>query len=182
MIPGEHMGVAGLPHLSNSHCVVCHVEKYGLYLISAYFKYSDSIDQHLQHLETILDQLKGKRVVIGVNSNAHSPLWYSDRAQIVGRGNEAEHRRRMMENFIMSRGLTLANVEGQPPTFAGAMGESKIDLTLGARGVNASGWRVLDCTSMSDHRLTTFKVARERHVELAWPVEVSVRFRDREVD
>ncbi|CAK1595528.1 unnamed protein product [Parnassius mnemosyne] len=63
-----------LPHLNNSHCVACYVEKYGLYLISAYFKYSDSIDQHLQHLETVLDQLKGKRVVIGVDCNAHSPL------------------------------------------------------------------------------------------------------------
>ncbi|CAK1591438.1 unnamed protein product [Parnassius mnemosyne] len=155
------MGVAGLPHLSNSHCVVCHVEKYGLYLIFAYFKYSDSIDQHLKHLEIVLDQLKGKRVVIGVDSNANSPLWYSDRAQIVGRGHEAEHRRRMMEDFIMTRGLTLANVEGQPPKFAGAMGESNIDLTLATRGVTVSEWRVLDSASTGDHRLIAFKIARE---------------------
>ncbi|GBP77290.1 Retrovirus-related Pol polyprotein from type-1 retrotransposable element R1 [Eumeta japonica] len=87
------------------------------------------------------------------------------------------------EGFIAGRGLTLHNRENQPATFAGAHGESNIDLTLSTRGVEVSDWRVLEEASVSDHRLIVFRVdGAERAATCAEPIEEPVRFRDRGVD
>lgn len=107
---------AFLHHLSNSHCTVCHVlnDEEGTYLVSAYFQYSDDIDAHLEHLGGVLDKLRGKKTVIGVDSNAHSPMWYCEPRQYTGRGQSVTHRREAMEGFILARGLRLCNEEGHP--------------------------------------------------------------------
>lgn len=75
-VHGNSVAATTLQHLSNELCVVCHAVIKGteLYLISAYFKYNIDIINHLAHLEGVLDQLRGKPVLICVDSNAHSPL------------------------------------------------------------------------------------------------------------
>ncbi|GBP42617.1 Zinc finger BED domain-containing protein 1 [Eumeta japonica] len=85
-----NMAVAILPHLSNSHCIVCHVSAADTYVISSYSQYSDPIDTHLLHLERTLHTLRGERVIVGVDCNAHSPLWFCEPRQYIGRGPEAE--------------------------------------------------------------------------------------------
>ncbi|GBP63893.1 Retrovirus-related Pol polyprotein from type-1 retrotransposable element R1 [Eumeta japonica] len=163
--------------------MVVHVGPNDLYMVSGYLQYSDRIDPYLKQLGFVLNSLRGKRVIVVIDSNAHSPMWHCERRQYTGRGAEAEHRRQQMEGFITGRGLTLHNRENQPATFAGAPGESNIDLTLSTRGVEVSDWRVLEEASVSDHRLIVFRVDdAERAATCAEPIEEPVRFRDRGVD
>ncbi|KAL4717660.1 hypothetical protein ACJJTC_000809 [Scirpophaga incertulas] len=58
-------------HLSTAHCVVCYIfiDEEGIYMVSAYFQYSDDIDVHQQHLGDVIDSLRGKRVIVGVDLN-----------------------------------------------------------------------------------------------------------------
>ncbi|GBP65871.1 Retrovirus-related Pol polyprotein from type-1 retrotransposable element R1 [Eumeta japonica] len=183
LIVRNDLAVSMLAHLSNSHCLVCHVEPLDIHIISCYFQYSDSIDKHLDHLERVLNILRGRRILIGVDCNAHSPLWFCEQRQYTGRGPDTEYRRQRMEGFVFGRGLYLHNVEGQPSTFAGPSGESNIDLTLSTRNLGVANWRVHDGISSSDHRLITCRVSSAvESAARAQPAEEPVRFRDRGVD
>lgn len=161
MVFNSDLGVALLEHLSNEHCAVAHIsyQSTELYVISLYCQYCHDIAVHLQHLTYVLDQLKGHPVLVGLDSNAHSPLWHCERRQYVGRGPDTEYRRTQMESFILSRGLVIQNVEGQPPTFHGPNGYSNVDITLTSRGVAVSQWRVHEGASVSDHQLITFVIS-----------------------
>ncbi|GBP28872.1 Retrovirus-related Pol polyprotein from type-1 retrotransposable element R1 [Eumeta japonica] len=177
------IAVTTLAHMSNSHCMVVHVGPCDLYLVSCYFQYGDRIDPHLDHLGRVLTGLRGRRILIGVDCNAHSPMWHCERRHYVGRGSEAEYRRQQVEGFILGLNLILHNRENQPATFAGPRGESNVDLTMSTRGVDVRDWRVLDGAGSSDHRLITCRVGgADSTVARAEPVEEPVRFRDRGVD
>ena len=174
---------AVLHHLSNSHCIVAHLEEWDLHVVSAYFQYADPIDRHLHHLEGVLASLSGKRVLLCADINAHSPMWHSEPRHYTGRGHTAEYRRVSAEGFIAANGLTVHNQEGQPCTFSGPNGESNIDITLATRNVAIQDWTVNDGASSSDHRLITFQVDPTRKlVHSAEPDEEPVRFRDQGVD
>lgn len=101
--------------------------------------------------------LEGKAIVICADTNAHSPLWYSERRQYTGRGRDADYRRREVQGFIASHGLAIANEENQPPTFSNALGQSNTDVTL-SRGVGVHEWRVWPGVSSSDYQLITLVV------------------------
>ncbi|GBP88520.1 Putative 115 kDa protein in type-1 retrotransposable element R1DM [Eumeta japonica] len=115
---------AVLHELSNSHCLVCVLGWTEIVLISAYFQYSHPIDEHLVHLQRVLTVLRGRRIVIGVDCNAHSTLWHCtpEQCRVEIRGDTTTAK---MEDFIYSLNLVINNVEGEPATFAGA-GESNI--------------------------------------------------------
>ncbi|GBP93279.1 hypothetical protein EVAR_91237_1 [Eumeta japonica] len=88
--------------------------------------------------------------------------------------------RQRIEDFIHSRGLILHNIEGQPTMFAGAVGESNIDLTLSTRGIRVTGWQVPVEASTSDHRLITYIIDDTRvSTALAEPAEKLSRFQNR---
>ncbi|GBP96304.1 Retrovirus-related Pol polyprotein from type-1 retrotransposable element R1 [Eumeta japonica] len=179
----SNIAVSVLTHLSTPHCLVGHVEPYDVHVLSCYFQYSEAIDRHLDHLERVLNILHGKRILIGVDCNAHSPLWFCERRQYIGRGPETEYRRQRMEGFILGRGLTIHNKEDQPCTFAGPSGESNIDLTLSTKNLGVAEWTVNDRASSSDHRLITCRVSgAERSAARAQPADELVRFRDRGID
>lgn len=82
-------------------------------------------------------------LVIGGDSNAHSPLWGSP---------ESNARGIKLEELMAANGLSALN-EGTTPTFYSSRAESNIDVTL----VNdwcmpAINWRVDLSDSLSDHR------------------------------
>ncbi|XP_045781560.1 uncharacterized protein LOC123878428 [Maniola jurtina] len=161
----QDLRVVALHHLSTAHCAtVCVSAGRGedLYLVSAYFQYSEDVEPHLLQLERVHESLRGKKVVIGADCNAHSPMWHSEPRHYTGRGAVAERRRQHVEDFITGRDLVLHNQEGQPSTFSGPNGESNIDITLGTRSAAVSNWIVHDGVSSSDHRLITFTVGGGR--------------------
>ncbi|VVC87289.1 unnamed protein product [Leptidea sinapis] len=146
-----------LPQLSTSHCLVAYFRGDGgdLYMVSAYFQYCENIETHIHHLDRVLEALQGKPIVIGADTNTHSPLWHSRREQYEGRGAEVNRRRLAMESFIHSKGLLEHNKEGEPFTFNMINGSSNIDVTITTRGVPVRQWRVRQEVSSSDHQLIT---------------------------
>ena len=184
MVNNQRLAVTFLDHLSNDHCAVAHVCHQGLsiYFISMYCQYSHDIAVHLQHLTYVLDKLTGQKVLVGMDSNAHSPLWHCETRQYVGRGPDTEYRKTQMESFILGRGLMIQNVEGQPPTFSGANGYSNVDLTLTNRGVKVSQWQVHEGASVSDHQLITFVVNVSGAPDSVHYGEQHMRFRDHGVN
>lgn len=154
------IAVTLLEQFSNEYCTVVHIthENSSLYAISAYFQYSHDISHHIAFLESVLQRLPSSPILIGVDSNAHSPMWYCDRKQYTGRGPDTEYRRNQMEGFILGRDLLLHNAPDQPPTFSGPNGASNVDLTISNRGVQVCDWTVHEGASISDHQLITFTV------------------------
>lgn len=186
VVLNPRLTVTLLLDLSDSHCLVAHIVSgaYDFHLVSAYFQYSDDVAIHVAKLERILTRLGGARVLIGVDSNAHSPIWHCERSQYTGRGLDAERRRTMVEGLILERDLLVHNVAGQPPTFHGPNGKSNVDLTLSTRGVGVEGWEVHEGASLSDHQLITFNLRLSERSEQppSIPSTLPVRFRDRGVD
>lgn len=180
--------VAVLHHLCTRNCMVCHIAGDDIYVVSAYFQYSEDIAPHLEHITGVLEHLRGKHVLIGVDSNAHSPMWHSLPRHYVGRGYRVCERREQMEDFLLARRLTVHNAPDQPFTFATENGESNIDVTVTTAGLRVEGWRVLPDASSSDHRLISYRVVgrqmRERGAarEGATSGPTPVRFRERGVD
>lgn len=159
LVLNPNFSVTLLGHLGSDHCVVVHIVGGGidLYAVSSYCQYNHDIATHLDRLSHIMDSMPGVPLLIGMDSNAHSPLWHCEYRQYAKRGPDTEYRRSQIENFILSRDLAIHNVEGQPPTFSGPNGSSNIDLTLSTRGVTVSEWRVHCSASLSDHQLITFE-------------------------
>ncbi|CAB3252397.1 unnamed protein product [Arctia plantaginis] len=187
-IPALDVRCAYLEALCTSHCVVCHMTWgcRGAYLVSAYFQYAEDISVHIHHLERVLEVLRGEAVLIGVDTNAHSPMWHSDQRHLSGRGREARRRREEMEALILSRDLLVHNRAGQPHTFSSENGESNIDVTISTRGVRTEDWRVMEDAIESDHRLICFELPG-RHLGGPTPIAeplagTPVRYRERGVD
>lgn len=115
-------------------------------VVSAYFQYSHPIAPYLQHLQTILNTLKGNRLIIGIDANAHSQLWHSE---------VPYDRGETLESFIFQNNLHLLNEPHQPQTHSSG---TNIDLTLVTRNVYdyCRNWTVHADISSSDYRLITF--------------------------
>jgi hypothetical protein len=66
-----------IPQLSTAHCASAEIRasSFSFYAVSCYFQFADSISvKHLSQLEQVLGLLRGKRIIIGVDANAESPL------------------------------------------------------------------------------------------------------------
>lgn len=136
-----------ISQLSTAHCVCAEVlaPGFSFYVVSHYFQYSDDIEWHLNHLATVLNALRGQKVLVSLDSNARSSLWGAQ---------ETNDRGRKLERFILAHGVELLNDANQPPTFWTPRGESYIDITLGTPSMSqyVSDWRVRTDWSTSDHR------------------------------
>lgn len=122
-----------------------HFSGIDLFIVNVYCQFGDDIDGYLQWIQSVLDNFRGKKVIIAVDSNAKSPMWFSERRD--GRG-------RKVEDSIFANGLVLLNRENQPKTFSTVNGESNIDLTLVTASLAryVKKWEVMEDWSSSDHR------------------------------
>lgn len=102
---------------------------------------------------------RDKRVLIGMDANAVSPLWFSKRE---GGSRENVMRGRMFEDWIVANGIVL-NEPSECYTFSGANGESDIDVTL----VNDANvgcrfeWEVKSDWGISDHNVLLIRMIYE---------------------
>lgn len=119
-----------------------------LNLISGYFQCAHEVEPYLQHLQSVIDEVRGEDVLICIDSNAHSPEKYS--------GEEDEKDRTMMD-FIIQNSLIIHNKRFQPSTHKS---DKNIDLTLSTASVARSleSWIVLPDGTISDHNLILFKI------------------------
>ena len=98
--------------------------------------YPAALDNLIQHCST-----QGNKLVIGMDSNAHSVLW----------GDETNSRGEWLEEFILDSDLNLENL-GRKPTFTGRQTSTIIDITL-TLNVESNNWKVTDEVTLSDHTL-----------------------------
>lgn len=106
---------------------------------------------HLQDLILFCTN-KNKKLIIGIDCNAHSAMWGCSDSN--ARGDQLEER-------IIQNNLFVHNV-GSTPTFSSHLGESIIDITLSNSPPVISGWKVSRVPSLSDHRIVEF---RANHVK-----------------
>lgn len=116
----------------------------GLHVVSAYYGvYCPGIARHIERLESVMNRLARVPVLIGLDKNVHSPLWYCECRQYVGWGLGTEYRRNNMEGFILSRNLRIHNQPDQRATFCSPTGSSNVGLILSTRGIAVFEWRCM---------------------------------------
>ncbi len=130
-------------------CCSVHTDEGLVYVISAYWDINLG-KPLLERLERIMTAAESKNIplILGMDSNAHSPLWGCM---------ESNQRGKLLEDFIQTNDLFVENV-GKEVTFETSRASSIIDITLtnlkGSKLVR--GWRVDKTISMSDHKYLTY--------------------------
>lgn len=147
-------------HATQDPChAICYIEQVKSFVVSSYFKYSDQVEKHTDILRDMLGRLvPNADVVLGADTNAHSPLWHSDI-----RDSRARARGSQVETFINEQALHIVNRMGQPPTFRSHVGSSTIDVTLATSKLarRIDDWIVDESVSTSDHNAITFSIASD---------------------
>ncbi|MEO0804506.1 MAG: hypothetical protein AAFY57_19895, partial [Cyanobacteria bacterium J06642_2] len=141
-------------------CVVAvKIESKLVYMCSLYLDIN--LEVRNRSFLRLIDWCDRERIplIVGTDSNAHSPLWgCPDKNE---RGEE-------MEDILLTQNLTLMNV-GQVSTFFSHIGESIIDLTIAncyaLENLNLEGWKVETEASFSDHRYISYSVGKYRPSE-----------------
>lgn len=145
--------VLKIEQLSNTHCVCAEVSvgTYKLYVVSAYFQYSDKIEPYIQHIERVLLTLKGHSVIVCADANAKSTLWHSG---------QTDERGELLENLIAQQNLFIHNKDSDAYTFESLSGTANIDVTLSTSRIynKISHWTIHRDKTTSDHNLITFKI------------------------
>ncbi|CAI6376697.1 unnamed protein product [Macrosiphum euphorbiae] len=160
---------------SSSHTVAIRV-RFGprqlddVILVSSYFKYNTPTILHIERLSQIME--KEKRILIGVDTNGHSKLWFS----------ETRNRRgRTVDEFIHKYGLRVHNIAGQMNTFRRRDNRtSNIDVTLTTAdiGHKVRNWLVSDETD-SDHRVISYNLlVRKPPPRIPGPVRYNAKTAD----
>lgn len=166
VVRNREVTVLKISQLCNAHCscVQINTRKGAVYLVSMYFQFSHEIEPYLQHLGEVIRQLRGKKVIIGCDANAKSPVWGS---------RTLDERGRKLEDFIAENNLVILNKENELSTFSNIHGESNIDVTLATE--SAAGlirrWTVRGDWTMSDHRAIDIVIAWGRDANPAMPVD-----------
>lgn len=152
VVMNTEVEVFRLASLSDSHCVVVQAVKGGrsVYLVSLYCQNSHEIEGYLDKLQSILEVLRNKEVLIGMDRNARNPRW-GDRV--------LNERGEMMEEFLETRALVFLN-DGRTPTYLSGRGESHIDLTAVTRSLvkKAKNWKVETQWTSSFHRVLRYDI------------------------
>ena len=135
------------PTLSYRDCQVCSwtINKKNILVISAYWAINErNIPTTL--VKAIRFAKKNKfEILVGMDANAHSPLWGSPTADARGH---------LLEDWLNEQELVLLN-HGGAPTFVRGASQTHIDVTFVSRKLmnDISNWQVVDDESFSDHRL-----------------------------
>lgn len=131
-------------------CVQVKSECEEMYIINAYCQFSLPIVPILETIETIIQKIGNIKVLITMDSNAKSHMWFSK---------ETDERGKIVEEFLLRNDLYILNEPNNAPTYLTTKGDSNIDLSLisGKLLNSIKGWRVhKECTT-SDHNLITFE-------------------------
>ncbi|KAH8323026.1 hypothetical protein KR074_008687, partial [Drosophila pseudoananassae] len=123
-----------------------------LFVVSVYCKFSESIDPYLQYMDAVLLQVSSNPVILGLDANASSPLWFSKLSRHApGHLNYA--RGETLAEWVITQEMQVVNEPSEWYTFDGPMGRSDIDVTLvneSAMRVCAFQWSVLGGHGVSD--------------------------------
>lgn len=116
--------------------------------ISAYFKFSIPTQTHVDELIAILDRITTP-VVIGLDSNAHSRIWFS---------RDTDNKGECIEQLLQIKNLHCANTRSDTYSFIGPRFSSNIDITLVSSNLihNITNWSIDGSITSSDHSVISF--------------------------
>ncbi|MGL4197875.1 MAG: reverse transcriptase domain-containing protein, partial [Allorhizobium sp.] len=149
-------------NLTSSHLVCAEVThpRWGTFsAVSQYCPPSRDIQTDMCELSTALTSLTGRKIVVGLDTNAHSPLW--------GPYHVSNPRGGAAEEVFALHALTVLNDPAGPPTFVGYHGgTSHVDVSLTSAQFSspAADWAVHPNISSSDHSLIVFVLETRRPV------------------
>lgn len=98
-----------------------------MFVASMYCRHVYDIRPYLAYMDRVRECVKGERMIIGMDANAASPLWFSKDG---GRSRENEMRGRILEEWLVATGITLLNEPSEFYTFSEVRGQSDVDVTL----------------------------------------------------
>lgn len=131
-------------------CVWIKCEWDEMYVCSAYASPSLPEGPVLEYLEKVVNRVGPKKLLIGMDMNAVSPMWHSK--YHVGR-RQREARGEVVEKFLVDTHLVVLNRPSSGYTYSGHLGESDIDVSV----VNENWhdcefeWNVCADVGISDH-------------------------------
>jgi ribonuclease HI len=122
-----------------------------LYGASIYMPIDRDINIDLNMVENIIQYTTGKGLIIAMDSNARSKLWYDK---------QTNSRGRTLEEYIIAKDLHIINTETGIPTFETNRGRSWIDLTLcnGKTALITERWTCGEEESCADHKIISFNI------------------------
>lgn len=123
---------------------------------STYCSPANDIKSELNQLNKFIEQLNARNIVISIDSNAHSQVWFNS---------FDDSRGEVLKDFLAQNNLVILNDDEYTATFHTIRNdriyESKIDLTLCTLTASPliKNWKVLSEESLSDHRLIYFEIS-----------------------
>ena len=154
-----------IQQLSDADTVTVEITNGNTNIIAAsmYFDRLKPIAHDLAKRERAIRYAKGTAVLFAMDSNARSTLWHDRLTNTRGR---------ILEEFLTSKQLYIANIDSDNTTFRNSLGTSNIDLTIISTHLlnNVKGWTICDQESISDHNFIQFYIQQSRdllHSEFA---------------
>lgn len=140
-------------------CVWIKCEFGEFYLLSVYCRFSDSLAPYLDYLDLVRSRLGDRKLLIGMDANAASELWFSKNWRAHGDQARGEN----LAEWILWSGLSVVNEPSPYFTFSGANGQSDINVTLtGAALLKYElSWCVMPDWGVSDHNVILIRVGGE---------------------
>lgn len=120
-----------------------------IYAVSVYMKFNEEIEPYIEYLRSVYEDLRNECLIIGMDANAVSPLWFSK--------GELRHRSyargQLLEDWIVNARLNVLNQASEIFTFSGPRGQSDIDVTVTSEACERFQfeWEVLPDCGVSDH-------------------------------
>lgn len=155
----DQVGAMRVDNLSNSHCVVVELllpRREKIYVVSMYCQFSEGMERYIYMIERIGNILKGERVIIGMDSNAHSSMWG---------GNYTDEKGTLLEGIIIDGRWNLINKVGEGPTYVDGRGRKTfIDLTI-TKGEITTNWEIKREWSLCNHKPILITIINNASIE-----------------
>ena len=153
IVSNNDMDVTAITQVSNEDAIVTEIRYKGtkLFATSLYLPRDREIGRDLETMEEITQLSRGNGLILAIDSNARSRLWFDKRSNKRGRA---------IEELIIDRDLIIINEESDTPTFEISRGHSCIGLTICNKTLaqNITGWACGEDESCSDHKLISFDI------------------------
>lgn len=133
-------------------CVCVKGRNFLLYVASVYCKHGDDISPYIEYMEGVRRMCGNRCLVVGMDANAVSPMWYSKRRD---RRHRSVNNDRALEEWIMHGDMNVLNRPSEWFTFCGPRGTSDIDVTVANRACDCMDfrWNVIPNACVSDHNI-----------------------------
>jgi len=134
-------------------CVCVEGEIGRIWVASIYCKFGENLDPYIAYMDTVLLQASNTPVILGMDANASSTLWFSKISRQAS-GYQSLSRGEVLSEWRISNRVHILNEPSEWYTFDGPRGKSDIDVTLvneAAKRTFEISWKVMGGTGVSDH-------------------------------